>query len=48
MVDNNGKAIQVQPSQSTCGNCPAAVNPRLNHPPVFCPFRVNGPLYGTR
>jgi len=48
MVDNNGKVIQVQPSQSTCGNCPPAVNPRLNHPPVFCPFRVNGPLYGTK
>ena len=48
MVDQNGRVVQVQPSQSVCGSCPPGVNPRLNHPPLLCPFRINGPLYGSR
>jgi hypothetical protein len=48
MVDNAGRIVQVQPSQSVCGNCPQTVSPRLNHPPILCPFRIHGPLHGTR
>ena len=48
MKDDLGKILNVQPSQSYCSACPPNVTPRLNHPQVLCPFRVGGPLYGTR
>jgi hypothetical protein len=44
--DDSGKIVPLQPCQSTCSVCPSTVTPRLNHPSVLCPFRVNGPLYG--
>jgi hypothetical protein len=48
MIDQNGHVVQVQPCQSVCGSCPPSVTPRLNHPPMLCPFRVGGPLFNTR
>ena len=44
MRDAQNKIVNVQPTQSTCNVCPGFVNPRLNHPAVFCPYRPNGPF----
>jgi hypothetical protein len=40
--------LSVHPSQNTCPDCPPNVQPRLNHSAAYCPFRVGGPLHGTK
>ena len=46
--DDMGKIIPVLPCQNTCPDCPSTVHPRLNHSATYCPFRINGPLHGTK
>jgi hypothetical protein len=46
--DDNGKILKVLPCQTTCPDCPSTVNPRLNHSATYCPFRISGPLHGTK
>ena len=46
--DDQGKILSVHPSQNTCPDCPPNVQPRLNHSAAYCPFRVGGPLHGTK
>ena len=46
--DDMGKIIPVLPCQNTCPDCPSTVFPRLNHPAAYCPFRISGPLHGTK
>jgi hypothetical protein len=46
--DDHGKVIKVLPCQTTCPDCPSTVNPRLNHSATYCPFRISGPLHGTK
>ena len=44
MVSDSGVLIGIMPTHGTCTLCPSRINPRLNHPPQFCPFRKGGPL----
>jgi hypothetical protein len=46
--DDMGKIIPVLPCQNTCPDCPSTVHPRLNHSAAYCPFRISGPLHGTK
>ena len=46
--DDMGKIIPVLPCQNTCPDCPSTVYPRLNHSATYCPFRITGPLHGTK
>ena len=46
--DDMGKIIPVHPCQNTCPDCPSTVHPRLNHSATYCPFRISGPLHGTK
>ncbi len=46
--DDMGKIIPVHPCQTTCPDCPSTVHPRLNHSATYCPFRISGPLHGTK
>jgi hypothetical protein len=46
--DDMGKIIPVLPCQNTCPDCPSTVHPRLNHSATYCPFRITGPLHGTK
>jgi hypothetical protein len=47
MVSDSGSKMAVMPTYGTCSLCPARINPRLNHPPHFCPFRKGGPFNGS-
>lgn len=44
---DRGVVIKYNPTQGVCGDCPPSIMPRLNHGPRVCPYRVDGPLYGT-
>jgi hypothetical protein len=46
--DDMEKIIPVLPCQNTCPDCPSTVFPRLNHSAAYCPFRISGPLHGTK
>jgi hypothetical protein len=48
IMDDLGKTISVLPCQNTCPDCPGTVQPRLNHSAAYCPFRISGPLHGTK
>lgn len=48
MVADNGKPIATLPMLGTCTVCPSHVNPKLHHPVPLCPFRANGPLFGSK
>ena len=48
MMDDMGRPIQAHPCQTTCPECPSSVSPRLNHSATYCPFRISGPLHGTK
>ncbi len=48
LVDDMGRPIQAHPCQTTCSECPRSVSPRLNHSAAYCPFRIGGPLHGTK
>lgn len=48
MMDDMGRPLQVHPCQTTCPDCPVSVQPRLNHSATYCPFRISGPLHGTK
>ena len=42
MRDDSNKIVNVMPSHTTCNLCPMFVQPRLSHPPMYCPSRPNG------
>ena len=42
MRDDQNKIVTVMPSHDTCNLCPMFVQPRLSHPPMYCPFRKGG------
>jgi len=44
MRDDKNQIIGVIPTQAHCKLCPAHVVPRLNHPPILCPYRAGGPF----
>lgn len=48
MIDDNGKRISVLPTHNICSDCPAHINPRLNHPTPLCPYRKGGPFARRR
>ncbi len=48
IVDDMGRPVQAYPCHTTCSECPHTVSPRLYHSATYCPFRVAGPLHGTK
>jgi len=44
MVTDSGSKVNIMPTHTLCGACPAHVSPRLNHPSMLCPYRVGGPF----
>jgi hypothetical protein len=48
MRNDKGEIIELLPIQDTCKLCPEQINPRLHHPPNFCPYRANGPWHNRK
>ncbi len=44
MISDSGTIVQVYPVHGSCSICPQFVQPRLNHPTAYCPYRKGGPF----
>ncbi len=44
MISDSGTTVQVYPVHGSCSICPHFVQPRLNHPTAYCPYRKGGPF----